>query len=365
MKEKSFKKILALSLSILLILPTFSFAAMEDWGNFFAVKELIEEGYFEKVDEELLLDGATKGLFYYLDEYSEFYTEEEFKELTASVKGSKIGVGLYLTVEDDKIVVLAPVENGAAERAGIKSGDILVSIDGKEAKGMDLERATELLIGDEESYTTIVVNRRGRNLPFRVQRETITMEAVYYEIRDGIGYIDIEQFVEGVGSEVKRALEHFESNNVDKVILDLRDNPGGYLKEALEIANLIIPKGPVVKLKYRKSEKLHQSTASFTKPKYKMVVLANENSASASEVLLGAIKDREVGTIVGNQTYGKAKVQELIKMEKGGVKITVAEYFTPKGVNISGRGITPHIIVKDLDGEGDAQMDKALEILRK
>lgn len=360
MDQRKSKRILSIVLSILIFIPTISMAGGTfGWEDFLQAKEIIENEYYKDIDESILLEGATKGLFQYLDEYSEYYTAAEFKELEASLTGTQVGIGIYLTEEDGKIKVLAPVEGGAAHRAGIRAGDIIDSIDDIDIEGLDIEKVIDLLIGEEESYLNLVVRRGHRSLPFYIQRETMTMQAVSFNIiGKNIGYIQVDQFVEGVGVEVQKALDLFDSRDIKNIILDLRDNPGGYLNEALEISNKIIPKGPVVHVKYRVGQKTYNSEAKFNKNKYNLIVMVNGGSASASEIIAGAVKDRKVGKVVGTKTYGKSKVQEIIKLDKGGgVKLTIAEYFTPNRVSIGGKGISPDIVIEPVGNTLDTQLE--------
>lgn len=366
MEKRQVRKTMGVALALLVLVPTIIWA--EDpfgWQDFLEIKELVETGYYKEVDESVLLEGAAKGLFEYLDEYSHYYTEQEFRELQASLTGSQVGIGIYLTEDQGQTVVLAPIEGGAADRAGLRSGDIIERIDDQDLEGLAMDQVLDLLVGEEESYISLLIRRGKRSLPFYIQRETMRLEAVHHSLIDGVGYIEIDQFVDGVGDQVGRILDDFDSQGVDRLILDLRDNPGGYLNEALEVANKIIPQGPVVKVKYRAGEKEHGSQASFKKPKYQLVVLVNGGSASASEIVAGAVKDRKLGTIVGSRTYGKSKVQEIVFLRKGGLKLTTAEYFTPSGVSIGGKGISPHIEILPEGDTLDRQLERALEIFQK
>ena len=366
MRKRRSSRILSLVMAIMIILPTTSLAGGAfGWEDFLQVKDIIENEYYKDMDESKLLEGATKGLFEYLDEYSEYYTEEEFKELEASLSGNQVGIGIYLTDRDGQVEVLAPVEGGAAHRAGIRSGDIIETVDNKDVDEMDIEKVIDMLIGEDGTYVNIVVRRGQRTLPFYIQREIMAVQAVNFEELDNkIGYIQIDQFVEGVGEEVELALNTFDKKGIRNIILDLRDNPGGYLNEALNVSNKIIPKGPVVHIKYKTGQKTYNSAAPFAQSKYNMVVMVNGGSASASEIVAGAVKDRNVGKILGTRTYGKSKVQEVIKLNRGGLKLTTAEYFTPNRISIGGKGISPDIDIKPEGDTIDTQLEEAIKVFQ-
>lgn len=362
---KDNRRILSILLIIFILLPSVTIGSGFTWENFLEVKNIIEENYYMEVSEEKLLEGATKGLFFYLDEYSEYYTEEEYKKLEESLSGTQTGVGLYITEnEKGEVEVLAPLEGGSAHQAGVKAGDIIKTIDGIDIGDKPMEEVVDLLIGVDGTFLTLTVKRGQRTLPFYIQREEMQIKPVEHGyIEDKIGYLRIVQFIDGTSKDVEKALKNFERKGINDIILDLRGNPGGYLTETLEVADLLIPKGPVVYVKSRHGEEVYNSNANFTKNKYKMVVLVDGDSASASEIIAGAVQDRKVGTIVGTKTFGKAKVQELAKLEKGGLKISTAEYLTPNRINIGGKGIVPDIKV-EVKGEEDSQLNKAIELLK-
>lgn len=367
MKKNKFfnKKIVSIFLIILILLPNVAVGSDLAWEDFLEVIKLIEEKYYIDVSDTRLLEGATKGLLYYLDEYSEYYTEDEFKLLEENLSGKQTGIGIYITKNKDEVEIIGTHEGGAAQEAGMRVGDIIESIDNKDIKNITMEEIIDMLIGVDGSFITMVVKRGQRRLPFYIQREE--MEVKYVEagiMEDDIGYLKISQFASDTGKEVEKVLKEFDKNKINNIIIDLRGNPGGYLTETLRVADLLIPKGPVVYVKYRDQVEEYISNAKFEKNKYNMVVLVNEESASASEIFAGAVKDRKLGTIVGEKTYGKSKVQEIIKLNRGGIKISTAEYFTPDKINIGGKGITPDIIVEQKYNE-DSQLLKAVEIFKK
>lgn len=365
---------LVIALSLFLSVPTFSFAEAEmspkyDLEYLYQIMNFVEKNYAFDISEDELIEGALKGLFNNLDEHSEYYTKEEFDYLIKNVYGNFVGIGIVVGEKDGSIEVESPIEGGPAYKAGVKSGDKIISIDGKSTMGLSLQDVVELIKGEKGTKVKIGVQREGQKSPlyFTIVRDEIKINPISHKILNGnIGYIRISQFNNYTNENLVPVLKEFEKKNISKLIIDLRDNPGGLLGEVVGVSRHFIPKGPIVHIKYK--DKIEQSYSSeLPKTKYKLVVLVNENSASASEIFAGAVQDTNAGTIVGVTTYGKGTVQEVIPLVNGdGMKLTIAEYLTPKKRSINGKGVVPDIIVEANSSVGtkDPQLEKAITIFQ-
>ena len=345
-------------------MPLPAYGETLDMGYFLQIKDLIERNYVYHIGEQQLIEGAIKGLFYNLDENSDYYTKEEFDFLMEDLIGDFVGIGVYIAEENGQIVIVDTIKNGPAHRAGIKSGDIILSIDKQDIKGLSLNHVVKLIKGEEGTKVNIKVQRtENKYLNFNVKREKLRIDPVKYNIiNKDIGYIKLNQFSQGSYEEVVLALKEFDKKGISNIIIDLRDNPGGFLDEVIKISKLFIPKGPIVHIKYKDYIKTYESN--LVKTKYNLRVIVNENSASASEIFAGAVQDRKAGTVIGSTTYGKATVQQLVSLPKGdGMKLTIGEYLTPNKRNINKKGIVPDIIVEN-QRDKDLQLQKAIKVLR-
>lgn len=371
-KNRIFQLILVaiISISTLLPLPVYGEAIAGDpvdLGYFIQIMDLVKTNYVHDIGEEQLIEGGIRGLFYYLDENSDYYTKEEFDALLDDITGDFVGIGVYIREEDGQIIITEPIKGGPAYKAGIKSGDIILAVDGQDIKDLTTKEVVDLIKGEVNTKVNIKV-QRGKEKPknFTMTRQNIRVKTVEHKILDkNIGYISLSQFSQCSYDEVAATLKELDKENISSIILDLRDNPGGLLGEVIDISGLFIPEGPVVHIKYR-GDNTRTYYSNLKKAKYKLVVLVNENSASASEIFAGAVQDRKVGTVVGVPTYGKGTVQQIVSLPKGdGMKLTIAEYLTPNKRNINGKGIKPDIIVENKDGDKDVQLQKAIELLTK
>lgn len=350
--------IILLSLSM----PLPAYGESFDVGYFLQIKNLIQKNYVYDIGEQELIEGAIKGLFYHLDENSGYYTKEEFDGLLQDITGDFVGIGVYIGDKDGQIVIVDTIKNGPAHKAGMKAEDIILNIDGKDVKNLTLDEVIKLIQGKEGSKVNIMVERgQGKKLKFTLNREKIKINPVDYKIIDkNIGYIRLNQFSQNSCDEIVLALKEFDKKNISNIIIDLRDNPGGLLDQAVNISKLFIPEGPIVHIKF-KGGKITTYYSSLKKPKYNLSVIVNENSASASEIFAGAVQDRKAGKIVGVTTYGKGTVQQLVSLPNGdGMKLTIAEYLTPNKRNINKKGIVPDIVVEN-KGDKDLQLEKAIQ----
>lgn len=328
-----------------------------------ALEELIESDYYQEVDEDKLILGAEKGLMQALeDPYSEYYTEEEFKLLKEQTSGSFVGIGIYLTQNDnDNIVVESVIPGYPAEKSGMKAGDIILKVDGEEVRASESAIATSKIKGKKGTTVVLTIQRGSKQFDLKVKREEIIIESVESEIKEGdIGYVKITSFDTNTYKEFKEAVDSLKKKNVKSLIIDLRDNPGGLLDVCVDIADYLLGEGTIVYTKdnqgnteYHKSDK--------KKIDLPIAVLINENSASASEILTAAIVDNKAGIAIGTTSYGKGLVQSVREFNDGtGYKLTTAQYYTPNGDYINKKGIKPSIEEKD----ESKQLQKAIEYLR-
>lgn len=372
-KIKSNSKVfLILIISIILSLPVPIYGdnsnlQIDDLNYLFQTMNLVENNYFYDISKEQVLEGLLKGLFYNLDNNSNYYTKSEFQDLIGNISGDLVGIGVYLREENNRIIIDNVIKNGPADKSGIKPGDIIISINNKNIKGLNIDEVINLIKGKQNSKVVLGIQRKGsETLSFNILRQIIQLNPIEYSIlENNTGYLKINQFTEHSYNNIVPALNELDKKNVSNLIVDLRNNPGGLLDQVIDISQLFIPEGPIVHVKYKNDiQRTHYST--LKKSKYNIVVLINENSASASEIFAGAIQDRGVGTIIGVTSYGKGTVQQIISLPKGdGIKLTIAEYLTPNRRNINNKGIVPDIIVTNQNNGIDKQLNKALEVLAK
>ena len=343
-------------------------------SNFTRVLDLIQRNYVENVDGEELTTKAIEGMLRSLDPYSAYLSPERYRELEIGTSGEFGGVGMQVTSEKGYLMVITPIEGGPAEKAGIKPRDLIVEIDGQSTKGMVVQEAVNLLRGPKGSSVNVTFEREGLKEPFKVDlvRDKIIVKSVKYELlENGIGYIKLSQFQEQSSKELRNALAQLESQNGRKlrgVVLDLRNNPGGLLGEAIEVVDEFIDQGLIVSVKGRTKGQArdYYATKNGDFQEYPMVVIVNDGSASASEVVAEALQDNKRATILGTNTFGKGSVQTIIRLEDGsGLKLTTAKFYAPSGRSISEVGVTPDVIVENKSSESkDEQLDTAVEILR-
>lgn len=358
--------------------PSDTSAAMPaDWRKLDMIRDQIYQIYDGPIDEAKMVEGAIKGMVNSLgDPYSQFYNAEEYSRLNSDSTGKFVGVGIQINVQNDEIVVVAPIDGSPAKEAGIQSGDVIIRIDGKVYTGKDLDAAVSYMRGEAGQPVTLTVRRGEEELDFPIVRREITTKSVRYEmLASDMGFITVSQFTKDVDKDFAEALSELKKQGAKGYILDLRGNPGGYLNESILMASNFIEKGKVVvstidKHKNRQEDKSVGGKYIGTP----LVVLIDMGSASASEVVSGALKDYEAATLVGEKSYGKGIVQTIMDLPNGeGLKLTVAAYYSPKGTNIHQIGIKPDITVampEDLTAqnytkEKDTQLQKAIEVLRE
>ena len=312
---------------------------------------IIKQNYVEEIDDKELINGAIKGMLNQLDPHSSFMPPEAFKEMQIDTKGEFSGLGIQISVKDKMLTVIAPIEDTPAYKAGIKAGDTILKIDGESTKDLSLQDAVNKLRGTKGTSVTITIFREGWEKPkdFIIVREVIQIKSVKYKtLEDKIGYVKLTQFQQRTSEDLENALEALEKDKINSLILDLRNNPGGLLNGAVEVTSQFLPEGKlVVYIKGRSGEQQDFNTNSSKKTDYPMIVLVNEGSASASEIVAGALQDWGRAVVLGMQTFGKGSVQTVIPLSDGSaLRLTTARYYTPKGRSIQSTGITPDIIIK-------------------
>ncbi len=346
------------------------------YEKFLALKEHLEKNYYKELNEDQLIEGAIKGMFESIgDPYTQYMDEKEFSDLMTTTQGTYGGIGVIVTPGDDGYVtVVSPIEETPGERAGLLPGDKILSVNGETISGDKLDYAVSLMKGDPGTELKLMISRDGTKESFEVTlvREEIRLKTVKSEvIENDIGYIRISMFDEKTADDFKTHLADLKKKNVKGIILDLRNNPGGLLDECVEIADEILGEQVIVYTEDRDGNRTVEKSDK-NQLQIPLTVLVNKGSASASEILSGAIKDGGKGTIIGTTTFGKGLVQQVRPLSDGtGFKYTISEYFTPNGINIHGTGVEPDIIVELPDGsesttevQEDTQLNKAIEVIR-
>lgn len=342
-------------------------------------RSVLEEKYMGEIDDEALIEGAIKGYVSALgDPYTTYYTKEEMDELMEETTGNYVGIGIYMTLDIDNnaIYVVKPMEDSPAEEAGIQAGDLITKVDGKEYSGEELDQASNAIKGEEGTTVKLEILRDGETQELEVERRKIVVSHIVEKKFDNVGYLLIEDFDGGCAKEFEEKYKELESQGIDRLIIDLRNNGGGVVDEAVSIADMLLDKDDTILITKDKkgNEEITKSehNPTITMP---VVVLTNGYSASASEILVGALQDNERATIVGTKTYGKGVIQEVDRLNDGsGLKITIEEYYTPNKNEINKVGIEPDEEI-DLSNEvkeqgtytddEDNQLQKAIEIIKE
>lgn len=370
------KKLCILLLAITLLIPNMSYAAdasaiqsiqrEPDLLFFIDTFQYIKETYPLEIKDRELIEGGLKGMLQTIDPYSNYYTPEEAIEIYRSIYGEFSGIGVYIEEKDSFINIRDTIKGAPGEKAGLKKDDLIISIDDKDIKGISIDNAQKMMQGQAGTKVKLGIKRDSKSKPIYIEviRDNVVINPVEYKILENeIGYISLYEFSQSSAAEIKSVLEVFDKEGISKVILDLRNNPGGLLDQAIKISKHFIPAGPIVHIK-EKNKELVTHISTNKNPKYKLVVLVNEHSASASEIVAGAVKDTKAGTIIGKKTFGKGIVQSMIPLDNGGLlKMTTAVYLTPNKTSIHGIGIDPDIIVEN-KSDDDLQLKRAIKELK-
>lgn len=388
MKNNKFLKIIAVVLLVIttafvtrIITVREILSSDENFGKVIVLEKYLKENYLYNKDikDENLEAGLLKGLVAGLgDPYSQYLTNDEMKKLSETTTGEFQGIGVIISPDEDgTVTVVSPIKGSPADRAGVESGDKILKINGKDFSAEKIDEASKEMRGERGTTVKILLLKK-KNLKteeVEIKREEIKIDSVIKNKIGDIGYIGITMFDEETGKDFVKALKELTREGVKGIILDMRGNPGGVVDAAVEIGEAILPKSTFVTLKDNKGEVVQDYKLDDSYNDIKMVVLVNEGSASASEILSGAIRDLDRAKIIGKKTYGKGVVQNVISLPDGdGLKLTTSEYFTPSGKSINKKGIEPDIEVdlpENIKGIGidykdtDTQLQKAIEIINE
>jgi carboxyl-terminal processing protease len=354
-----------------------------DYGNikelrkFLSIREFLNTYYYLDTDPEVLEEGAIRGMLEALgDPYTVYLDKDEYDSFMTHTTGTYEGVGLVVEGgEDGYIRVVAPIEDTPSARAGIKTADRIIRVDGQEVYADQLERAVAMMKGPEGTEVVLTIIREGQPEPFdvKVERQEIRLVTVKAEtIEDNIGYVRISTFDQKTNEDFRREVKELQRSGIEGLIIDLRSNPGGLLDQVVEIADFLMGKGLIVYTEDRQGNR-NEELSDAGELGLPIVVLVDGGSASASEILAGAIQDSGTGVLVGTKTFGKALVQTIQGMGDGSaVKMTIAQYYTPKGRSIQGSGIQPDYVVErpedavmgDYEKGNDSQLAKAIELIK-
>jgi carboxyl-terminal processing protease len=322
---------------------------LEIFANIFSI---LEQNYVEEIDPQEVIQGAIRGMLSALDPHSSYLKPEDFRELQVETTGSFSGIGIEITLQDSTLTVVSPIEGTPAFDAGLRAGDRIIKIGDELTQEMTLMEAVQKLRGPKGSRVTISIHREGWNevKEFTITREVIPLHSVNAKMLEpGFGYLRITSFQAKTTADLKQALKELEAKNELKgVILDLRNNPGGLLDQAVKVTDIFLDEGVIVSTKGRIKEQnmVFNAQSNGGKHHFPMVVLVNEGSASASEIVAGALKDHGRALILGAQTFGKGSVQTIMPLSEGaGLRLTTARYYTPSGISIQAKGISPDILV--------------------
>ena len=376
--KKKFKVIFLTA--ILFIFSKITFAANDEniydkIDLFGEVLDKINKEYVDEVNHGEAMDAAINGVLQSLDPYSAYMSPDTFKEMETETSGKFGGLGIEVGMEFGVVKVITPMDDSPAEREGVKAGDYIVKVDGVQVQGKTLSEAVELMRGPVGSKIEITVRRKGvkKALTFEIIREIIVVESVKSKIiDDNVGYIRLTAFNENSSRQVKDKIKKFKKKKINKYVLDLRNNPGGLLSQAVKISDFFLDNGEIVSTKSRKSyenKKYFAKKGDIINGKT-LVVLINYGSASASEIVAGALKDHKRAILIGENSYGKGSVQSIIPLKnEGAIRLTISKYYLPSGESISGTGITPDIEVIESSDEfrigtkTDNQLDFAISLL--
>lgn len=345
-----------------------------------AIYNTIDDYYLNEIDNDKIQNGIYKGMVDSLgDPYTVYYNTEEYKQFTSSSSGTYSGIGVAVSqnVTTGAITIVKTFKKGSGEKEGMKPGDVIYKVEGKKIEGLELSKVVSMIKGEEGTFVKVTVLRDGKEIEFNLERKKLEVDTVNYRMEDRsgkkIGYISVSEFDEVTASQFKSAISELSKEGMEGLVIDLRDNPGGLLDVTCEMLDRMIKKGLLVYTVDKYGKRVDEDATdsdSFDKP---VAILVNGNSASASEVFSGAMKDYKAATLVGTKTFGKGIVQSIVPFGDGtAMKVTVSKYYTPNGVNIHGTGIEPDVVVelsKDATKNGkyerknDNQLDKALDVV--
>jgi carboxyl-terminal processing protease len=354
--------------------------ALEQARLFAEVMQRVKREYVETVDDSELLDAAIRGMVGDLDAHSEFLDADEYRDIRISTTGSYSGIGIEVNERDGVITVITPMAGSPAARSGIRSGDHIIAVDGKAVDPDNLHETMTNMRGRAGTKISITVDRDGEAIVYEMRREVIRVASVHYElINPSYGYVRVNQFSETTARELSRAIDTMQDENdgmLEGLVMDLRNNPGGVLDAAVDVSDLVLDSGVIVSADGRTADSRFRRSAhrGDVLDGADMIVLVNQGSASASEIVAGALQDHGRATVIGTPTFGKGLVQTVMPLSKGrAIKLTTSRYYTPSGDSIHETGITPDVFVEDtpgfpdlsLTGELDSQLVEAVDRLQR
>ncbi|EFM39434.1 peptidase, S41 family [[Eubacterium] yurii subsp. margaretiae ATCC 43715] len=345
--------------------------SFEEYMEIKQFENLIRQTYYKDTDDIDFVEGMKKGMVEQLgDPYSKYLNKEEFKRMMEDTAGNFVGIGVYIAPNNNgEIVVVSPIKGTPAEKAGIKSGDIISTVDGQKYEAKTMNDAVKAMRGEKGKTVVVgILDSKRQYKEYKIVREDIQTETVSSKMLDkNLGYIQIKAFEERTASEFREHITKLKKNNIKGLVLDLRSNPGGLVDQVTNVADQILPEAMIVYSSNRIGEKQFAKSDNKESLKIPIVMLVNEGSASASEILSGALQDNKKATILGENTFGKGVIQSIMEMDKGGLVITTAQYFTPNGNVVDKKGIKPDVKVeyKKTGENKDSQLDKAIEILKQ
>lgn len=366
MKKLYKNKVIVLLFSMIIFSNCFS--ANEDKSGFLSnirelkelsdIMDILNENYVgeKKIDKKILLQGAVKGMLESLDDpHSNYFTKSELESFKEDLKGTYVGVGMVVQKRvNEPLTVVSPIEDGPAFKVGVKPKDKIIAIDGEATYKLTSEESVKKLKGEPNTKVKVTVYREATKETKDIEIERAVVELKYVKHRmldDKIGYLRLTQFGENVYPDVKKAMEDLQKNNMKALVFDLRSNPGGALDQAIKISSMFLKEGRVVSVKSKEGAEQVSNREGKYYGDFPLVILINGGSASASEIVAGAIKDNKRGILVGEKSFGKGSVQTLIPLPDGdGMKLTIAKYYTPSGISIHGKGIEPDVVVEEKEG---------------
>ena len=338
----------------------------KEFQLFYKIAKIVQKNYVKEVTAKELLEAATSGMLQSLDPHSQFFTEEMFKELGVEIGGELGGLGIEIALEDGLLTIVSPIENTPAFKAGLKPGDKIIKIDGESTKNITLLKAVKMIRGPQGSKATLRIMREGFNKfkDYTITREAIHVRSVKKQVMEpGCVYLKLVNFQEGADRDLLSALREFgDDAGMKGIILDLRNNPGGLLDQAVKVSNMFIDKGLIVHTDGRAKDQRMEFRANTAGKhyKFKMATLINQLSASESEIVAGALQDHDRSLVLGERSFGNGTVQTIIPLENGtGMRLTTAYWYTPKGRVIQKTGIVPDVNMKEeMRKQEESQLEK-------
>ncbi|MAK12848.1 MAG: peptidase S41 [Candidatus Pelagibacter sp.] len=340
------------------------------------VLNTLSKEYVDEIEQDKVIDSAINGMLQSLDPYSSYMSPEAFKNMNRDTKGEFGGLGIEITMEAGLVKIITPIEGTPADRAGVQAGDYIVKINNKQVKGMSLLDAVKLMRGKVGTSIDITIRRPevDEEIRFKIKRAIIKIREVSAEVKNNIGYIRLRAFNQQSHSQLIKKINTISNKNITGYILDLRNNPGGLLSQAIKITETFLDGGEIVSTKGRDKNdiKIFNAKKGDSINNKPLIILINQGSASASEIVSGALKDHKRAILLGEKTFGKGSVQSIIPLKnKGGLRLTTAKYYLPSGISIHEKGVEPDITVKrnkdnfKINTKTDNQLNYAIKLLKK